>query len=709
MIVNTNHYILVTILCYFFSLSKMPDFTLNGFSEEDMRQSSKLKFQNIRIKNMEDYYKFYKFSIEKPDAFWSSIAHEFAWKTKPKGSFYNYNFNSSKGPISIKWMENGETNICYNALDLNVKNGLGNKIAYFWEGNDLDDRTSITYRQLLKQVCKFANVLKDKGVKKGDRVTIYMPMIIETATAMLACSRIGATHNVVFGGFSSESLAERMFDSKSTVLITADGAWRGNKLINLKQLADGAIKQCLSKHLSVKCIVVRHLGTLMNANSINGYNTHPRAKKVAPDFKISWNDEVDSWWHEEMATASVICEPEWVESEHPLFILYTSGSTGKPKGVVHSTAGYMIYAATTFQLVFAHKSKDVYFCTADVGWITGHTYGVYGPLLQGATSVMFQGIPTHPDPGRYWAIVEHYNVSKFYTAPTAIRTLMKYGDSYVTKYQLDSLEVLGSVGEPINPEAWQWYHKVVGGGRCSIVDTFWQSETGGHVITPLPACTPSKPGSACLPFFGIVPAILDEKGREIEGPGEGYLVFKQAWPGMMRSLFGSHERFAATYFNKFPGYYCSGDGAKRDEQGYYWITGRMDDMLNVSGHLLSTAEVESAFVEHPSCVEAAVVSLPHPVKGECLYCFSVLSDGTIESPALTFELKEQVRTKIGTFASPDYIHFSSALPKTRSGKILRRILRKIARNDHDLGDMSTVADETVIQELFNSRPITLEA
>ena len=687
----------------------MPDFALNGYSEEDMHQSSKLKFQNIRIRSMEDYSKFYKLSIEKPDAFWSSIAHEFSWKTKPKGNFYNYNFDSSKGPISIKWMENGETNICYNALDSNVKNGLGNKIAYYWEGNDLGDRSSITYRQLLKQVCKFANVLKGKGVKKGDRITIYMPMIIETIIAMLACSRLGITHNVVFGGFSSESLAERMIDSKSAILVTADGAWRGNKLINLKVLADGAIKQCLSNHLSVKCIVVRHLGTSLNNNSINGNNIHQRSKRVAPDLKIPWDEGVDSWWHEEMATAPGTCEPEWVESEHPLFILYTSGSTGKPKGVVHSTAGYMLYAATTFQLVFAHKSTDIYFCTADVGWITGHTYGVYGPLLQGATSVLFQGIPTHPDPGRYWDIVEHYNVTKFYTAPTAIRTLMKYGDSYVTKYQLDSLEVLGSVGEPINPEAWQWYHKMVGGGKCSIVDTFWQSETGGHVITPLPNCTPLKPGSASLPFFGVVPAILDEQGREIEGPGEGYLVFKQPWPGMMRSLFGSHERFAATYFNRFPGYYCSGDGARRDEQGYYWITGRMDDMLNVSGHLLSTAEVESSLVEHPSCVESAAVSLPHPVKGECLYCFVVLAEGTSKSPDLTFQLKEQVRSKIGTFASPDYIHFTTALPKTRSGKILRRILRKIARNDTDLGDLSTVADESVIQELFDTRRATMKA
>ncbi|XP_054707625.1 LOW QUALITY PROTEIN: acetyl-coenzyme A synthetase, cytoplasmic-like [Uloborus diversus] len=683
----------------------MPDFPANNNNGE-VAHTSKLKFQNLKIESMDDYNKLYKLSIENPEVFWRSIANEFAWKTEPTGNFYEYNFNPVKGPINIKWMANAETNICYNALDLNVENGLGNKIAYFWEGNDEDDRCSITYRQLLKQVCKFANVLKDKGVKKRDRVTIYMPMIIEAVVAMLACSRIGATHNVVFGGFSSESLAERMLDSKSSVLVTADGAWRGGKLINLKQLADGAVRQCHSNHLQVKCVVLRHVGEARN-NNINGYHCSQRGKRITPELHVAWNSDVDSWWHEEMAVAPVTCEPEWVEAEHPLFILYTSGSTGKPKGVVHSTAGYMLYAATTFQLVFAHKSKDVYFCTADIGWITGHTYGVYGPLLQGATSVLFQGIPTYPDPGRYWAVIERYNVSKFYTAPTAIRTLMKYGDSYVKKYNLNSLEVLGSVGEPINPEAWQWYYRVVGGGNCAIVDTFWQSETGGHVITPLPGCTALKPGSATFPFFGVVPAILDDQGREIEGPGEGYLVFKKPWPGMMRSLFGSHERFSTTYFRKFPGYYCSGDGARRDKDGYYWITGRMDDMLNVSGHLLSTAEVESALVEHTACVESAAVSMPHSVKGECLYCFVVLSEGILPTPELVHELKQQVRSKIGTFASPDYIHFSPALPKTRSGKILRRILRKIAKDDKDLGDLSTVAEESIIQDLFLTRPAAI--
>ncbi|GIX72378.1 acetyl-coenzyme A synthetase, cytoplasmic [Caerostris darwini] len=523
---------------------------------------------------------------------------------------------------------------------------------------------------------------------------------------MLACVRIGAVHNVVFGGFSSDSLAERMLDSQSGILVTADGLWRGNKFINLKILADGAIQQCLSRNLSVKCIVVRHLGDFLN-NNINGYSTH-RTNKISQDVQIPWDCEVDSWWHEEMEVAPVNCEPEWVESEHPLFILYTSGSTGKPKGVLHTTAGYMMYSATTFQFVFAHKSTDVYFCTADVGWITGHTYGVYGPLLQGATSVLFQGIPTHPDPGRYWAVIEHYNVSKFYTAPTAIRTLMKFGDSHVKKYNLESLEVLGSVGEPINPEAWQWYHTVVGGGKCAIVDTYWQSETGGHVLTPLPGVTPLKPGSATFPFFGVVPVILNDQGEEIEGPGEGFLAFKRPWPGMMRSLYGNQKRFEATYFSKFPGYYCTGDGARRDSDGYYWITGRMDDMLNVSGHLLSTAEVESALVEHSSCVESAVVSLPHPVKGECLYCFVVLAEGVTPTTDLIPKLKEQVRSKIGALASPDFIHVASGLPKTRSGKILRRILRKIARNDQDLGDTSTLAEESVIQELFASRAAALK-
>ncbi|GFT77425.1 acetyl-coenzyme A synthetase [Nephila pilipes] len=678
---------------------------MNGHSEK-VTSAPTLRFQDLELKSIDDYHKLYKLSVENPEVFWTRIANGFAWHKKPNENCYSYNFDPTKGPVSIKWMENGETNICYNALDLNVKNGLGNRIAYYWEGNDIHERKSITYRQLLKMVCKFANVLKDKGVKKGDRVTIYMPMIIEGVASMLACTRIGAVHNVVFGGFSSDSLAERMLDSQSSVLITADGFWRGNKMINLKTLADGAIKQCASRHLQVKCIVVRHLGDSLN-NNVNGFNVHHRSYKTSPDIQVPWDSDIDCWWHEEMETAPVNCEPEWVDSEHPLFILYTSGSTGKPKGVLHTTAGYMLYAATTFQFVFAHKSTDVYFCTADIGWITGHTYGVYGPLLQGASCVLFQGVPTYPDAGRYWAVIEHYNVSKFYTAPTAIRTLMKYGDSFVERYNLDSLEVLGSVGEPINPEAWQWYHKVVGGEKCYIVDTYWQSETGGHVLTPLPSCTPLKPGSATFPFFGVVPVILNDQGKEIEGSGEGYLAFKKPWPGMMRSLFSSHERFASTYFSRFPGYYCTGDGARRDSDGYYWITGRMDDMLNVSGHLLSTAEVESALVEHSACVESAVVSLPHSVKGECLYCFVVLGENETPTLDIITKLKDQVRSKIGAHASPDYIHFASALPKTRSGKILRRILRKIARNERELGDTSTLAEENVIQELFDTRPAAL--
>ncbi|KAF8782448.1 acetyl-coenzyme A synthetase-like [Argiope bruennichi] len=690
----------------------MPDFAMNGHLEKTNSQSGKtssqtpkVRFESLKIECMNDYHKMYELSVENPDIFWTRIADEFAWKTKPSENCCSFNFDPTKGPVTIKWFGTGETNLCYNALDFNIQKGLGNKIAYYWEGNDVHERKSITYRHLLKMVCKFANVLKDKGVKKGDRVTIYMPMIIEAVAAMLACTRIGAVHNVVFGGFSSDSLAERILDSESRILVTADGFWRGNKLINLKLLADGAIKQCEARHFQVKTIVVRHLGESQN-NNINGFKTH-RATKTTPDIQISWDPDVDSWWHEEMDVAPVNCEPEWVEAEHPLFILYTSGSTGKPKGVLHTTAGYMIYSATTFQFVFAHKPTDVYFCTADVGWITGHTYGVYGPMLQGATCVLFQGVPTHPDPGRYWAVIEHYNVTKFYTAPTAIRTLMKYGDSYVKSYNLESLEVLGSVGEPINPEAWQWYHKLVGGGKCSIVDTYWQSETGGHVLTPLPKCTPLKPGSATLPFFGVVPVILNDQGEEIEGPGEGYLAFKKPWPGMMRSLYGNYERFAATYFSKFPGYYSTGDGARRDSDGYYWITGRMDDMLNVSGHLLSTAEVESALVEHSSCVESAVVSLPHPLKGECLYCFVVLEEGVKPAADLITKLKDQVRSKIGALAAPDYIHFANALPKTRSGKILRRILRKIARDDRDLGDTSTLAEESVVQELFDTRPAAL--
>ncbi|KAG8446241.1 hypothetical protein GDO86_013910 [Hymenochirus boettgeri] len=548
-----------------------------------------------------------------------------------------------------------------------------------------------------------------------------MPMVIELVVAMLACARIGAVHSIVFAGFSAESLCERILDSGCSLLITADGFFRGDKLINLKYIVDEALKKCTEKQYSVrKCIVLKHLGR-DEIHKDGPSKISPPCKRQCPDLQgktqekpkrshlqMKWNPAVDIWWHDLVKDASSECEPEWCDSEDELFILYTSGSTGKPKGVVHTVGGYMIYTATTFKYVFDYHHDDVYWCTADIGWITGHSYLTYGPLANGATSVLFEGLPIYPDISRMWQIIDKYNVSKFYTAPTAIRLLMKYGEEPVRRYSRKSLKVLGTVGEPINPEAWLWYYNVVGEKRCPIVDTFWQTETGGQVLTPLPGATTTKPGSATFPFFGVIPAILDESGEELEGEAEGYLVFKQPWPALMRTVYGNHERFETTYFRKFPGYYVTGDGCRRDKDGYYWITGRIDDMLNVSGHLLSTAEVESALVEHPSVAEAAVVSHPHPVKGECLYCFVTLRDGHQFSSTLTDQLKKLVREKIGPIATPDYIQNAPGLPKTRSGKIMRRVLRKIAKNDEELGDISTLADSNVIHQLFANRCKTLQ-
>uniref|UniRef100_A0A8C1UUN7 Acetyl-coenzyme A synthetase, cytoplasmic n=1 Tax=Cyprinus carpio TaxID=7962 RepID=A0A8C1UUN7_CYPCA len=643
--------------------------------------------------------------------FWY-VAKDFFWKTKYTGKFLDYNFDVTKGEIFVKCMEGATTNICYNVLDRNVyERKLGDKVAFYWEGNEPGDEKTVTYRELLQQVCKFANVLKSQGVKKGDRVSIYMPMVVELVVAMLACARIGAVHSIVFAGFSAESLCERIMDSQCCILITADGFYRGDKLINLKLIADEALQKCRDKSFTVeKCIVLRHL---TKEDEVLSGSLSPPVKRTCPDLQVSltcttvpWNPEVDLCWHSLIGGASEECEPVWCDSEDPLFILYTSGSTGKPKGVLHTVSGYMLYTAATFKMVFDYQYDDVYWCTADIGWITGHSYITYGPLANGATSVLFEGLPTYPDVSRMWEIVDKYHISKFYTAPTAIRLLMKYGSEPVQKYKRTSLKILGTVGEPINPEAWQWYYSVVGEKRCPVVDTFWQTETGGHVMTPLPAATPMKPGSATFPFFGVVPAILDESGEELEGPSEGYLVFKQPWPGVMRTVYGNHERFETTYFKKFPGYYVTGDGCRRDKDGYYWVTGRIDDMLNVSGHLLSTAEVESALVEHEAVAEAAVVGRPHPVKGESLYCFVTLNDGINYNQKLEGELKKQVRDKIGAIATPDYIQSAPSLPKTRSGKIMRRVLRKIACNERDLGDVSTLADSSVIEQLFENRCCT---
>ncbi|XP_033289452.1 acetyl-coenzyme A synthetase, cytoplasmic isoform X5 [Orcinus orca] len=621
--------------------------------------------RSAHVPSLQRYRELHRRSLEEPREFWGDIAKEFYWKTPCPGPFLQYNFDMTKGKIFIEWMKGATTNVCYNVLDRIVyEKKLGDKVAFYWEGNEPEETTQITYRELLVQVCHFSNVLRKQGICKGDRVAIYMPMIPELVVAMLACARLGALHSIVFAGFSSESLCERILDSSCSLLITTDAFYRGEKLVNLKELADEALEKCREKGFPVRCcIVVKHLGQA-ELGTGDSPSQSPPIKRPCPDVQgklkekpkriwpqISWNEGVDMWWHELMQEAGDECEPEWCDAEDPLFILYTSGSTGKPK---------------------------------------------------------FEGIPTYPDMSRLWSIVDKYKVTKFYTAPTAIRLLMKFGDEPVTRHSRASLQVLGTVGEPINPEAWLWYHRVVGAQRCPIVDTFWQTETGGHMLTPLPGATPMKPGSATFPFFGVAPAVLNESGEELEGEAEGYLVFKQPWPGIMRTVYGNHERFETTYFKKFPGYYVTGDGCRRDQDGYYWITGRIDDMLNVSGHLLSTAEVESALVEHEAVAEAAVVGHPHPVKGECLYCFVTLCDGHTFSSTLTEELKKQIREKIGPIATPDYIQNAPSLPKTRSGKIMRRVLRKIAQNDHDLGDVSTVADPSVITQLFNHRCLTIQ-
>ncbi|KAK2562327.1 Acetyl-coenzyme A synthetase [Acropora cervicornis] len=665
--------------------------------------SDKMKSEAY-VSSMDNYKEMYTKSIENPAEFWGDYASEFFWKVSPSkdpDKFMRFNFDTKKDRVLIKWMEGAVTNISYNLLDRNVGRGLGETVAFFWEGNSPEDSKQITYRELLSEVCKFANVLKDKGIQKGDRVAIYMPMIIELVVAMLACARIGAVHSIVFGGFSAESLAERILDSTCKILITADGSYRGKKLINLKEISDDAIAKCREKGVSLEsCIVVQHVG----GDSKNGCAS-PVSKKPCPDLKTNFDESgIDCWWHDLMSLASDKCEPCWTDAEDPLFMLYTSGSTGKPKGVLHTVGGYMLYTACTFKYVFDYHPGEVYWCTADIGWITGHSYITYGPMANGATSVLFEGTPFYPDSGRFWDVVDKYKVSKFYTAPTAIRALMKFGKAVVNKYNRKSLKVLGTVGEPINPEAWLWYYRTVGDERCSIVDTYWQTETGGHVITPLPGATPMRPGAASFPFFGVVPAIVDEQGNELEGACEGFLVMKQAWPGMARTIYGNHERFEEVYFSKFPGYYTTGDGCKRDSEGFYWITGRTDDCMNVSGHLLSTAQIESALVEHNAVTEAAVVSCPHKYKGEGIYCFTTLMEGVEFSDELKNELKVKVRTKIGPFAAPDVIQSAPGLPKTRSGKIMRRVLRKIARNDRNIGDITTMADSTVVETLFENRP-----
>ena len=619
------------------------------------------------------YRQMYKESLEDPDGFWGARAEEFLhWDSKWE-RVSNVDFNTA----DIKWFEGATLNLSYNCLDRHLI-GRGDQIAIIWEGDEPGQDRKITYRELHSEVCRFANALKGQGVARGDRVCIYMPMIPQAAVAMLACTRIGAVHSVVFGGFSPEALKDRINDSECKILVTADEGVRGGKKIPLKANSD---KACRGTPSITSMVVVKWTGG-----------------------EISWREGRDFWYEDLLSDASDDCPAEEMGAEDPLFILYTSGSTGKPKGVCHTTGGYSVYAAVTHKYVFDYHDGDVYWCAADVGWITGHSYVVYGPLLNGATTVMFEGVPNYPDAGRCWRVIDKHQVNIFYTAPTALRALMGAGDSYVTETSRESLRLLGTVGEPINPEAWEWYHNVVGDGRCPIVDTWWQTETGGIMITPLPGATPLKPGSATRPFFGIVPVLLDDEGKVLAGEAAGNLVFATSWPGQMRTLFGDHQRFFDTYFAMYPGYFLSGDGCRRDTDGYYWITGRVDDVLNVSGHRMGTAEVESALVLHEAVAEAAVVGFPHEIKGQGIYAYVTLMSGIDPTEALRDELVRQVRTEIGPFAAPDIIQWAPGLPKTRSGKIMRRILRKIAENDvENLGDTSTLADPSVVEDLVASR------
>jgi acetyl-CoA synthetase len=621
----------------------------------------------------EKYLKMYEQSVKNPEAFWSEVAKRIDW-IKPWTKVKEGSFT---GDVQIKWFVDGKLNVSSNCLDRHLEK-RGDQIAIIWESDDPNVSKKITYKELHEQVCKFANVLKSLGAKKGDRVTIYLPMIPELAIAMLACTRIGVVHSIVFAGFSPESLAGRIQDCGGKIVITSDEGVRGGKPVPLKENTNEALKKCPDvEHL----IVFKHTGGKVN---------------VVPGRDLDWN--------ELMSKASADCPAEPMDSEDPLYILYTSGSTGKPKGVLHTTGGYLVYASFTHQYVFDYHDGDIYWCTADIGWVTGHSYIVYGPLSNGATTVMFEGIPNYPNWSRFWDVIDKHSVNIFYTAPTAIRAIMRQGEAPVRKASRKSIKLLGTVGEPINPEVWLWYYNVVGDGRCPIVDTWWQTETGGIMITPLPGATALKPGSATRPFFGIQPAIITQDGSELEGPGSGYLVIKDSWPGMLRTVYGDHTRFKQTYFSNYDGLYFTGDGARRDEDGYYWITGRVDDVINVSGHRMGTAEVESALVAHVAVAEAAVVGFPHDIKGQGIYAYVTLKADREPSDALRDELVKWVRKEIGAIATPDYIQWAPGLPKTRSGKIMRRILRKIAANEiADLGDTSTLAEPAVVEDLIRNR------
>jgi acetyl-CoA synthetase len=626
------------------------------------------------IKNMSEYKKMYEESVKDPEGFWAKLAEEQVSWFKKWTKVKDCDFNDAK----IKWFVDGKLNVSYNCLDRHVENGYGDDIAIIWEGNEPTQDKEFTYKELLDEVQKFANVLKSKGVKKGDRVCIYLQMVPELAISMLACSRIGAIHSIVFGGFSADSLRDRINDSECKILITQDEGVRGAKPLPMKVTADKAVKDTPSIE---SVIVVKRVGK-----------------------EVAFSDK-DCWWHEEMENADPVCPPEKMDAEDPLFILYTSGSTGKPKGVLHTTGGYLVYAAVTHKYVFDYHPGDIYWCTADIGWITGHSYIVYGPLTNKATTIMYEGVPNYPDWGRFWAICEKYQVNSFYTAPTALRALMREGDEWVKEHDLISLKLLGTVGEPIKSKEWHWYYNLVGGKRCPIVDTWWQTETGGILITPLPGATPLKPGSATLPFFGVEPMVVDDQGTEIKGNDvSGNLVIKDAWPGLMRTVYGDHKRFKETYFSVYPGLYFTGDGVYRDNDGYYWITGRVDDVINVSGHRIGTAEVEGALGKHKKVAEAAVVGFPHDIKGQGIYAYVTLKAGETVDDNLTKELVKTVREEIGAIASPDKIQYTEGLPKTRSGKIMRRILRKIADGNLDqLGDTSTLADPSIVDTLVKNR------
>ena len=622
----------------------------------------------------ESYTAMYGESLSDNDAFWAEHGKRIDW-IKPYSEISDVSYDTKD--LHIRWYADGTLNAAANCLDRHLAT-RGNQTAIIWEGDDPADSKHITYAELHEEVCKFANVLKAEGAKKGDRITIYMPMIPEAAVAMLACARIGAIHSVVFGGFSPDALAGRIQDCDSNIVITADEGLRGGRPVPLKANTDAALENCPDCN---KVIVVRRTGG-----------------------DVAWVEGRDVWYHEAMSAASADCPPEEMSAEDPMFILYTSGSTGKPKGVLHTTGGYMVYASMTHQYVFDYHDGDIYWCTADVGWVTGHSYIVYGPLANGAVTLMFEGVPTWPDSSRFWQVVEKHKVNIFYTAPTAIRALMREGEAPVKSADRSSLRLLGSVGEPINPEAWMWYHEVVGDGRCPIVDTWWQTETGGILITPLPGATTTKPGSATKPFFGVDPVLVDGDNNILEGAADGNLCINRSWPGQIRTGYGDHQRFIETYFTTFPGRYFSGDGARRDEDGYFWITGRVDDVLNVSGHRMGTAEIESALVAHPQVAESAVVGYPHDIKGQGIYAYVTLVEGVEATDALVAELRQWTRKEIGPIATPDLLQWAPQLPKTRSGKIMRRILRKIAANDYaDLGDTSTLTDPSVVSDLVDNR------